>query len=279
MRNIDRQIIVEAIAKLCIDAALNLPKDVFSAFQEAKKNESKPVAKEILSQLIQNAQIAQKEETPICQDTGLCIVFAEIGRDIHFDYDIYNAINEGVGKGYTEGYLRKSMVSHPLNRINTENNTPAVIHIKLVEGDKLTLTVAPKGGGSENMSLAKVFPPAVGEEGIINFITENVKKAGGNPCPPVVLGVGIGGNLEYASYLSKKALTRDIGQFSENLFDKALEEKIIKAVNKTGVGPSGFGGDTTCLFAFVESYPCHIASLPVALSINCHAARHKKITL
>ena len=279
MRKIDRKIIVDTIAKLCMDAALYLPKDVFKALEDARDAETKPVAREIFSQLVENATIAKEEETPICQDTGLCIVFADVGRDIHFDYDIYDAINEGVGLGYTEGYLRKSMVSHPLNRINTGNNTPAVIHLKLTEGDKLTLTVAPKGGGSENMSLAKVFPPAVGEEGIINFVAETVKKAGGNPCPPVVLGVGIGGNLEYAAYLSKKALTREVGSFSENPTDRALEEKILKAVNETGVGPSGFGGDRTCLFAFVESYPCHIASLPVALSVNCHAARHKKAVI
>ena len=279
MRHIDRQKIVDTVAKLCIDAALYLPKDVLFAIKKAKETESSPIAKEILSQLTQNAQIARDEETPICQDTGLCIVFAEIGRDLYFDYDIYDAINEGIGKGYTEGYLRKSMVRHPLDRVNTQNNTPGVIHIKLTEGDRLTLTVAPKGGGSENMSVAKVFPPAVGEEGVIDFIKETVKNAQGNPCPPVVLGVGIGGNLEYASYLSKKALTREVGVFSENPIDRRLEEKIIKAVNETGVGPSGFGGDTTCLFAFVESYPCHIASLPVALSINCHAARHKRAVL
>ncbi|MBQ7257392.1 MAG: fumarate hydratase [Abditibacteriota bacterium] len=279
MRHIDRQKIVDTVAKLCVDAALYLPEDVFISLKTAKETEASPIAKEILSQLIENAQIAKGEETPICQDTGLCIVFAEIGREIHFNYDIYDAINEGIGKGYCEGYLRKSMVRHPLDRVNTQNNTPGVIHIKLTEGDKLTLTVAPKGGGSENMSVAKVFPPAVGEEGVIDFIKETVRKAQGNPCPPVVLGVGIGGNLEYDSYLSKKALTREVGVFSKNPIDRALEEKIIKAVNETGVGPSGFGGDTTCLFAFVESYPCHIASLPVALSINCHAARHKSATL
>lgn len=279
MRNIERKEIVNAVAELCRKAALYLPEDVYKAIEKAKSEETKPIAKEIFSQLLENADIARKEETPICQDTGLCIVFAEIGREIYLDYDIYDAINEGVGRGYTDGYLRKSIVRHPLDRVNTGDNTPAVIHLKIVSGDRLKLTVAPKGGGSENMSAAKVFPPAAGEKGIIEFVKETIKNAGANPCPPVVLGIGIGGNLEYASYMSKKALTRTVGEHSEIPADCELEKKIIKAVNETGVGPSGYGGDTTCLFAFVESAPCHIASLPVAVSVNCHAARHKEIIL
>lgn len=279
MRTIDRNSIINSVADLCGQAAMFLPKDVYKALEKSKTEETKPIAKEIFSQLMENADIAREEKTPICQDTGLCIVFAELGREIYMDYDIYDAINQGVGKGYTDNYLRKSIVRHPLDRVNTQNNTPAVIHLKIVPGDKLKITVAPKGGGSENMSVAKVFPPAAGEKGIIDFVTETVKNAGANPCPPLVLGIGIGGNLEYAAYMSKKALTRTVGNYSENPIDKALEEKIINAVNETGVGPSGYGGDTTCLFAFVESAPCHIASMPVAISINCHAARHKEIIL
>ena len=279
MRKINRETIVNEVSRLCQEAALYLPCDVYKALEEAKAKETKPIAKEIFSQLLENADIAKEEETPICQDTGLAIVFLEIGREIYLDFDIYEAINEGVGKGYTEGYLRKSVVRHPLDRVNTGDNTPAIIHIKLVSGDKLKITVAPKGGGSENMSVAKVFPPAAGEQGIIDFICETVKNAKANPCPPIVLGIGIGGNLEYASYLSKKALTRTIGEHSHIEINKDLEKKILDAVNQTGVGPSGYGGDTTCLFAFVETHPCHIASLPVAISINCHAARHKEVVI
>lgn len=275
MRNINRDEIVNTVSRLCIEAALYLPCDVYKAIEDAKAKETSPVAREVFGQLIENANIAKNEETPICQDTGLCIVFLEVGREVYLDFDIYDAVNEGIGKGYTEGYLRKSIVGHPLDRVNTGNNTPGVIHLKLVEGDKVKITVAPKGGGSENMSVAKVFPPAAGEEGIIDFICETVKNAGANPCPPIVLGIGIGGNLEYASYMSKKALTRNIGDYSDNPINKELEKKILERINKTNVGPSGYGGDTTCLFAFVETYPCHIASLPVAISINCHAARHK----
>lgn len=279
MRHIEKELIISTVADLCGQAAMSLPKDVYSAIKNAEEKETSPVAKAVFGQLIQNADIAINENTPICQDTGLCIVFAELGREIYLDFDIYEAINRGVAKGYTENYLRKSIVRHPLDRVNTQDNTPAVIHLKITEGDRLKLTVAPKGGGSENMSLAKVFPPAAGEQGIIDFVKETVQTAGANPCPPVVLGIGVGGNLEYASYLSKKALTRNIGEFSPNPIDRALEEKIIEAVNTTGVGPSGYGGDTTCLFAFVESAPCHIASLPVAISVNCHAARHKEAVI
>ena len=279
MRNIDRNEIIDTVRKLCIDAALHLPCDVLLAIKSSKEKETNELAKSVFAELEENAKIASELETPICQDTGVAIVFVELGREIYLDYDIYEAINEGVRRGYTDGYLRKSIVRHPIDRVNTGDNTPCIIHLKIVAGDKIKITVAPKGGGSENMSIAKIFPPAVGMSGIVDFVKETVVSAGANPCPPIILGVGVGGTMEYAAYMSKKALLREIGDSSTNPFDKELEEKILEVVNLTNIGPGGYGGDTTCLAVFVESHPCHIASLPVAISIQCHAARHKEAVI
>ena len=276
IRYINKEDIVNTVRDLCIDAAINLPEDVFESLDISSKKETSALCKSIFEELKENAKIAKQDSIPICQDTGLAIVFVEIGQDVHMNFNIYDAINEGVAKGYDEGYLRKSVVKHPLDRVNTNDNTPAIIHLSLVSGDKIKLTVAPKGGGSENMSKVSVFPPALGEKGVIDFATDVVKSAGSNPCPPIILGVGIGGSIEIAALLSKKALLRKIGSKNSNSIDNELEKKILNAVNNTKIGAGGYGGDITALAVFVESYPCHIASLPIAITIQCHAARHKE---
>lgn len=280
MRNISASNITELVKAACIDACLFLPDDVLDSLKGARRIEESPAGLDVLDQLVENAQIARDEQVPICQDTGLVLVFVELGQDAHIiDGGLYDAINEGIRQGYEDGYLRKSMVRHPLDRINTQDNTPAVIHTEIVPGDRLKLTIAPKGGGSENMSVARVFPPAAGAEGIKRFVVETVRNAGPNPCPPIIVGVGIGGTLDKAAVLSKKAILRRVGEPSINPTDAKLEADLLQAVNDTGVGPSGYGGRVTALAVHVESYPCHIASLPVAITIQCHAARHKEIAL
>ncbi len=279
MREIHVEEIRDNVAQICIDAAYNLSEDVLSAFDRAIETETEPGAKEIIELLIQNARIAKEDHIPLCQDTGIAIFFVEIGQDLRIKNGfIVDAINEGVRKGYREGYLRKSVVD-PITRKNTGDNTPAIIYTELVPGDKLKISFMPKGAGSENMSVIRMLRPTEGVEGIKQFVLECVRKAGANPCPPVVIGVGIGGDFEKAALLSKKALLRPVGNPNVKLELASLEIELLKAVNRTGIGPEGLGGKVTALAVHVESFPCHIASLPVAVNINCHAARHKTIIL
>ncbi len=279
MREIHVDEIRDNVAQICVDAAYNLSEDVFTAFDRAIETETSPAAREIIELLKENARIAKDEHIPICQDTGIAIFFVEIGQDLRIKNGfIVDAINEGVRKGYKEGYLRKSVVD-PITRKNTGDNTPAIVYTELVPGDKLKISFMPKGAGSENMSVIRMLRPTDGVEGIRNFVLECVQKAGANPCPPVVIGVGIGGSFEKAALLAKKALLRPVGSPNPKLELASLEETLLKTVNKTGIGPEGFGGKVTAMAVHVESFPCHIASLPVAVNINCHAARHKTIIL
>jgi len=279
MREIHVDEIRDNVAQICVDAAYNLSEDVLTAFDRAIETETSPAAREIIELLKENARIAKDEHIPICQDTGIAIFFVEIGQDLRIKNGfIVDAINEGVRKGYKEGYLRKSVVD-PITRKNTGDNTPAIVYTELVPGDKLKISFMPKGAGSENMSVIRMLRPTDGVEGIRNFVLECVQKAGANPCPPVVIGVGIGGSFEKAALLAKKALLRPVGNPNPKLELASLEETLLKTVNKTGIGPEGFGGKVTAMAVHVESFPCHIASLPVAVNINCHAARHKTIIL
>lgn len=279
MREIHVDEIRDQVAQICIEAAYNLSDDVLTAFDRALETETAPAAREIIGLLKENARIAKDEHIPLCQDTGIAIFFVEIGQDLRIKNGfIVDAINEGVRKGYKEGFLRKSVVD-ALTRKNTGDNTPAIIYTELVPGDKLKISFMPKGGGSENMSAIRMLRPTEGVEGIKNFVLECVQKAGANPCPPVVVGVGIGGDFEKAALIAKKSLLRAIGSPNPKLELASLEEMLLKAVNKTGIGPEGLGGKVTAMAVHVESYPCHIASLPVAVNINCHAARHKTIIL
>jgi fumarate hydratase subunit alpha len=279
MREIHVEEIIDHVAQICVEAAYSLSEDVLMAFERAAETETAPGAKEIIGLLKENARVAREERIPICQDTGIAIFFVELGQDLRIKNGfIIDAINEGVRKGYKEGYLRKSVVD-PLTRKNTGDNTPAIIYTELVPGDKLRISFMPKGGGSENMSVIRMLKPTEGIEGIKNFVLECVMRAGANPCPPVVIGVGIGGDFEKAALLAKKALLRPVGSPHSKLELASLEEVLLKAVNKTGIGPEGLGGKVTAMAVHVESFPCHVASLPVAVNINCHAARHKTIIL
>jgi len=279
MREIHVDEIRDNVAQICLDAAYNLSEDVITAFDRAIETETAPGAKEIIELLKENARIAREEHIPICQDTGIAVFFVEIGQDLRIKNGfIVDAINEGVRKGYKEGYLRKSVVD-PITRKNTGDNTPAIIYTELVPGDKLKISFLPKGAGSENMSVIRMMRPTEGVEGIGNFVLECVQKAGANPCPPVVIGVGIGGSFEKAALLAKKSLLRPVGSPNPKLELASLEETLLKAVNRTGIGPEGFGGKVTAMAVHIESFPCHIASLPIAVNINCHAARHKTIIL
>jgi fumarate hydratase subunit alpha len=280
MRDITFEQIASAVAELCISANCDLPEDVEKAIREAVEKEDSPLGRQILEQIIENFEIARKEKVPICQDTGALVCFAELGQEVHIAGGLLtDAINEGVRRGYREGYLRKSIVADPLDRVNTGDNTPAMIHIELVEGDRLKLAVAPKGGGSENMSKVRFLRPADGEEGIKKFVVQSVLEAGGNPCPPIVVGVGIGGTLEKTALLAKKALFRPIGTHNANPRYADLEKELLVAVNETGLGPMALGGRTTALWVSIEAFPCHITALPVAVNLNCHAARHKEVEL
>ncbi|MBT9139485.1 MAG: L(+)-tartrate dehydratase subunit alpha [Dehalococcoidia bacterium] len=277
MREVDVAVIEATVAELSMEANYNLGDDVYQAFKMAFSAETSPVGKRVLAQLIENAEIAREEQVPLCQDTGYAVIFVELGQDVRLvGGDLYVAINEGVRKGYVDGYLRKSIVSDPLRRLNTMDNTPAVIHLELVPGDRVKLTIAPKGGGSENMSAIKMLNPADSTKGVVDFVVEAISKAGSNPCPPVVIGIGIGGTFEKVAYLAKKALLREIGSVNADPFYAELEREILTKVNKLGIGPQGYGGRTTALAAFIETYPAHIASLPAAVNLNCHAARHKE---
>lgn len=279
MREIHVEEIRDNVAQICIDAAYHLSEDVLTAFERAEETETAPAAREIIGLLKENARIAREEHIPLCQDTGVAIFFVEIGQDLRIKNGfIEDAINEGVRKGYRDGHLRKSVVD-PITRKNTGDNTPAIIYTELVPGDRLKISFMPKGAGSENMSVIRMLRPTEGVEGIRDFVLECVQKAGANPCPPVVIGVGIGGDFEKAALLAKKALLRPVGGPNPKLELASLEEMLLKAVNRTGIGPEGLGGKVTALAVHVESFPCHIASLPVAVNINCHAARHKTIIL
>lgn len=279
MREIHVEEIRDHIAQICIEAAYSLSEDMLAAFDRAIEVETSPAGRETLDLLKENARIAREDHIPICQDTGVAVFFVEIGQDLRIKNGfIEDAINEGVRKGYSEGYLRKSVVD-PLTRKNTGDNTPAIIYTDLVPGDKLKISFTPKGAGSENMSMIRMLKPTEGVEGIKQFVLESVRKAGANPCPPVVIGVGIGGDFEKAALLAKKGLLRPVGNPNPKLDLASLEEELLKMVNKTGIGPEGLGGKVTALAVHIESYPCHIASLPVAVNINCHAARHKTISL
>ncbi len=280
MREIDLALVTEAVRDACVQACRFLPEDVTAALERGLASEESPVGREVFSQLIENARIARDEQMPICQDTGLVLAFVELGQEVHLNGgSLCEAINEGVRQGYKAAFLRKSIVRHPLDRVNTQDNTPAVTHVELVPGDALTITLAPKGGGSENMSVARVLAPAEGYEGVKRMVVETVRNAGANPCPPVIVGVGLGGTIEKAALLSKKAILREVGAPSANPTDAKLEADLLEAVNNTGIGPAGYGGSVTALAVHVESYPCHIASLPVAVTLQCHAARHKRVTI
>ncbi len=280
MREIDAGAITETVARLSMEANYELEDDVLRALEKGLKEEESPVGKEIFAQLIENAEIARTEKMPICQDTGLTVVFVEMGQEAHVKGgSLEEAIDEGVRKGYTEGYLRKSVLGDPLRRVNTKDNTPAVVHVRIVPGDGFKLWVVPKGGGSENMSRIAMMKPADGVEGVKRFVTESVRNASANPCPPIVVGVGIGGTFEQCALNAKRALLREIGSVHPDPYYADLEKELLALVNDTGVGPQGLGGRITALAVHVEAAPCHIASLPVAVNINCHAARHKMAEL
>ena len=280
MKELDLRKVTDEVERMCIEGNYFIGKDVLDKIKEAYAKEESEVGKNILGQIIENDEIAANEQVPMCQDTGIVVVFLEIGTEVRIPGDIYEAVNEGIRRGYEKGYLRKSVVKDPLDRVNTKDNTPAIIHTTLIPGsDKVKIIVAPKGGGSENMSVLKMLKPSDGIEGIKKLVIETIKNAGGNPCPPIIVGVGIGGNFEKAAILAKKAILRDINDKSSSPINAKLEEELLELINKTGVGPLGLGGRTTALAVKVETYPCHIAALPVAINLNCHAARHKEVEL
>jgi len=281
MREITAQEITDTVARLCVEANYYLPEDVLASLQAAREAEPSPMGKEVLDRILENADIARREQMPLCQDTGLTVIFLEIGQEVHIvGGGLVEAINEGVRTGYIEGYLRKSVVAHPFSkRINTRDNTPAVIHTEIVPGDTLKITVAPKGGGSENMSFLGMLKPADGRQGVIDFVVNSVDKAGANPCPPIIVGVGVGGTIDQTTRIAKKALLRQVDEAHPDPEVAALEADILERVNWLGIGPQGFGGRTTALAVHVETFPCHIASMPVVVNIQCHSARHKEAVL
>ncbi len=279
MRNIDAKLIQDTVARLCIEANLCLPDDVTAAIERAEKEELWDGAKKILSLLGDNVRIASEKMLPVCQDTGMACVFLELGQDVHIDGNIEEAVNNGVRRGYGDGYLRKSVVCDPLRRVNTGDNTPALLSVKLVPGESLRITVMPKGFGSENMSALKMLKPADGVEGVKRFILETVEKAGANPCPPIIVGVGIGGSFDKAAYLAKHALLRPLDEPNHDEYYAALEKELLSGINALGIGPQGFGGKTTALAVLIESMPTHVAGLPVAVNISCHATRRKSASL
>ena len=275
MRELSAQAITEAVKRLCIEANCHLSPDIQKRLVSFRQKETWPQAQEILDRIIENFQVADDQALPICQDTGMACVFLKIGQEVHIQGDLTEAVNEGVRQGYSEGYLRKSVVADPLSRVNTGDNTPAVLYTELVAGDKVEITVAPKGFGSENMSKIKMLRPSDGVQGVIDFVVQTAEEAGPNPCPPIVVGVGIGGTFDKAAYLAKKALLRPVDQANPDPFYAKLEEDLLEKINALGIGPQGFGGLTTALAVNIETYPTHIAGLPVAVNINCHVTRHK----
>ena len=279
MRTISAAAITEVVAELCIKANTQLPPDIVAALDASRQNEPWPLAKQTLGLLWDNMELAEVKNLPICQDTGMACVFVELGQEVHIDGGFEQAIHAGVRKGYGEGYLRKSIVGDPLRRVNTEDNTPAAITVRLVPGDGCTITVAPKGAGSENMSRLGMLKPADGVEGVKNFVLETVKLAGSNPCPPIVLGIGIGGFFDKVSYLAKHALLRPIDVPNPDPFYAQLEQELLEEINALGIGPQGFGGRTTCLGVSIETAPTHVASLPVAVNVSCHVTRRASASL
>ena len=279
MKTISAAAITETVAQLCIQANKKLPDDVISVLDRDRASEPWPLAKETLDLLWTNLEVAEEQSLPICQDTGMACVFVELGQEVYIDGNFEEAIHQGVRQGYGEGYLRKSIVGDPLRRVNTEDNTPAAITLRLVPGDSCTITVAPKGFGSENMSRLAMLKPADGAEGVKNFVLETVKLAGSNPCPPIVLGIGIGGSFDKVAYLAKHALLRPIDQPNPDPFYATMEQELLDAVNSLGIGPQGFGGRTTCLGLAIETMPTHVAGLPVAVNVSCHATRRATAVL
>lgn len=276
MREINVDLISRTVEKLCIEANYYLPLDVKDALEDALEKEESPLGKEILSDILRNQEIARTKEVPICQDTGFAVIFLELGQDVRIvGGDLNEALNEGVRQGYIKGYLRKSVVDDPfIERKNTGDNTPAIVHTKIVPGDKIKLILAPKGGGSENMSALAMLKPSDGIEGIKKFVLDTVDKAGSNPCPPIIVGIGIGGTIEKTTLIAKEALLRKVGGHNANPKIARLEEELLEDINKLGIGPQGFGGRVTALAVHIETFPAHIASMPVAINIQCHAARH-----
>lgn len=281
MRELQASTVTEAVARLCMAANYDLGKDVEEVLERAVRQEESEGGRVVLQQILENAHLARADEVPICQDCGLAIVFLDLGQDLHVaGGELYEAVNEGVRRGYKDGYLRKSSVRQPFSaRGNTGDNTPAIIHTRIVPGDKLRVTVAPKGGGSENMSKLAMLTPAAGRKGVADFVVKTVDDAGANPCPPIIVGVGVGGTFERVAYLAKHALLREIGTPNPDPELDELERELLERVNKLGIGPQGFGGRVTALAVHIEAEPCHIASLPVAVNIQCHAARHKETLL
>ncbi len=275
MKEINTNEIIETVANMCIEANCILNDDIYNSINKSIENEQSPIGKKILNDLIDNANLAKQKQIPICQDTGIAVIFIDIGQDVHIKGGLLtDAVNEGVRRGYKNGYLRKSVVCDPLERKNTNDNTPAIIHYNIVEGENLKITVAPKGFGSENMSRVYMLKPSDGIEGVKKAIIKTVDEASANPCPPMIIGVGIGGNFEYVTFLAKKALLRAVGSHNPNAHIQKLEEELLVQINKLGIGPQGFGGTTTALSINIETYPTHIAGLPLAINISCHVTRH-----
>jgi fumarate hydratase subunit alpha len=281
IRELDVAAVTAAVRDLCITANYDLPADVYQALEKAAETEESPVGREVLAQLVENADIAAEDRVPICQDTGFAVIFAEVGQDVHLTGgDFEEAIHEGVRQGYGDGYLRKSVAEEPGHaRRNTRDNTPAIIHTSIVPGDKVGLTMMAKGGGAENMSSLNMLKPAQGWAGMVDAVVETVSRAGSNPCPPVIIGVGIGGTIEEVTLLAKKALLRDVGSTHPDPRIAAMEDELLTRINDLGIGPQGLGGRTTALGVFIEEMPCHIASMPMAVNVQCHAQRHKTVTL
>ena len=281
MRDIEAKEVIGTVSHLFQDACYNLPDDVLTALKQARETEESPVGCEVLDRILENAEIAVKEEIPLCQDTGDAIVFLELGQEAHIvGGDLYTAVNEGVRQAYDEGYLRKSMVCQPFSaRVNTKDNTPAIIYTDVVPGDKLKIIAMPKGGGAENMTRLAMLTPSRGRQGIIDFVVNTVDEAGSNPCPPVIVGVGIGGTAERTLQLAKRALMRKVGEPSPDAETAELEKEILERINKLGIGPMGYGGRVTALAVHIETFPVHIASMPVAVNLQCHSARHKEAIL
>ncbi len=281
VRELDVAEVTAAVKDLCITANYDLPADVYDALRSAAATEESPVGREVLGQLVENADIAAADRVPICQDTGFAVIFAEVGQDVHLSGgDFEEAVHEGVRQGYGDGFLRKSVAEEPGHaRRNTKDNTPAIIHTSIVPGDAVTLTLMAKGGGAENMSSLNMLKPAQGWAGMVDAVVETVSRAGSNPCPPVIIGVGIGGTIEKVTLLAKKALLRDVGSTHPDARIAAMEDELLEKINALGIGPQGLGGRTTALDVFIEEMPCHIASMPVAVNVQCHAQRHKTVTL
>lgn len=280
MREVNVKKIEDEICRMCIEANCSLNSDIKCALESGLKCETEPTAVTMLTDILKNAEIARDEKMPICQDTGMAIIFIKLGQDVHLvGGSLADAVNEGVRRGYRDGYLRKSVVADPVRRGNTSDNTPAVIHTEIVDGEEIEITIAPKGFGSENMSAVKMCKPSEGAEGIVNFVVDTVKSAGSNPCPPIVIGVGIGGSFEKAALLAKSALLRDIDKSNPDGFYSDMEDEILKKVNELDIGPQGLGGKTTALGVNIETYPTHIAGMPCAVNISCHVTRHMTVTI